>query len=997
MRFKLLVLNTALVLFQGCNLPIGEKAPRSTSPEAKLGFEPKCLSDVLPIMAKFVTGEAKPSEITNSWDCFANGLDLFYRKVKGRNSDEYSSEELARFFEDFFFDNLVLSDSLRLEIMRIKQVLVGGSENSLTRDEITGLIRFASIAKTASIEILPHMKLLSLNWKVNPRTNIESQIEDFNKTNLAFQKFIHTIGAQIQKNNARYELRYLVALLEEVARLYQKDWKIIADVKRLLPLIESLKASLVGGEGPIINGDEWTRFSLLVGRGYIQYLRHFYFIQNFPKAIAEYDILILGNAFDDLFSYLGDMVRNKPDKSLTKAQLKTAIISLRSLFPDLNITPIFIDQILLLKRLFLGGSTELILANEFDLGREKVTRLQNLGTRFYPYHLVYFFKWTVRSPMTDAQRRHLNAAINEFEMIGRDLGSLFESEYDLKNLSILIYEISRIFKWDNNERLSLNKIRKMLPAIIATKKVITASKSTIVKRSEWPLATRFLANTFGDYLQFWYGVKNGPTWRVSLKDYEILATRIETRLHSLLETHNFVIRQYHIDNIIDALREAELISPTTSLTAVKRLAHLMIRRLLWPQLLKRSGEEPLGVRKEHLETLKSAWDNFLTLHNWGLTYVARSQPTPRSLMKTLVSNSMPSLWRSRAEAIWIQPSFSLISDKTFKLSFSSATRNQVDLISFQNQNIIRVLSELIIKAYSSSSTEYDLQRDRYDRFFADIFPIFVDLKLIDVENKTFANSRFIEANLFTPSGNGDQVLNYAETVELLQLLFSGLQRNNFVLALVQKNCRAHRTIKQKIAYDLDCWLNQSRLSLPTVYPSLPEALTSYSNLSIKEFEKVWVDFLVGTGHKLNETLTIPVDDFSLVPHLVQYSEAIMNRFDLDQDQFLTRDEAMAAYPIFRQTLKSAVDIKSEKMLRGGYAYLLVHKKLPTSVGEKFGFITSWIHREDSWPIRVDRPGLADVLKAIAGFLENSKTQALEYQDLEKSLPPDHDWEVDTNN
>jgi hypothetical protein len=114
----------------------------------------------------------------------------------------------------------------------------------------------------------------------------------------------------------------------------------------------------------------------------------------------------------------------------------------------------------------------------------------------------------------------------------------------------------------------------------------------------------------------------------------------------------------------------------------------------------------------------------------------------------------------------------------------------------------------------------------------------------------------------------------------------------------------------------------------------------------------------------------------------------MYRFDVDQNQYLTRDEALSAYPIFRETLRSAVPIRSERMLRGGYAYLLVYKKLPTSLSEQIGFITNWIYRENSWPIWVNRPDLAGVLRAIAGFLEEKNKQILEYQKMEQSLPPE---------
>jgi len=990
---KLIYIFLSLLVLQACDLPLGEEPPKTLAPQAELGFERKCLSNVLPIMARFMTGEAKPTEIETSWNCFSTGLDLFYRKVRGRNSNEYSSEELARFFEDFFFEDLTLSPSLRLQIMRLKQVLVGGTESTLTREELQGLVKFGQVAKVASLEILPHMKILSLNWTLDPNHKIEDQIAEFNRADAAFQKFLLTIGSQIQKNNTDYRLSYLVTLLEEISDLYDKSWPLVGQIKQLLPLIEDMKASLIGGDGALITGAEWSHFSLLIGRGYIQYLRYFYFIKNYPLELAEYDVLFLGNAFDDLFSYLADMLRIKPDRALTKSDLQLAITSLRALFPDLNVTNDFIDQVFLIKKLFLGGSANLILATEFDLGREKVMTLANLGARFYSYNFIYFLRWLPESPMSDRERRTLAHATREIELIGRELGLLFESDYDLANLEKLLNEISELFNWEPDERVSFSEFRKILPAIIATKKIITASSSTVIKKSEWPMVSQFSTSIFGDYLHYWYGVKLGPSWRESFNDYQILADRVQMRFFGLLSTHQGVIRQFHLDNILLALREAGLIKDDPTLKAIQRISELLIQKILWPVALNQAGEEPVGISKDHVETLFLSFGNFASLHNWSINQLPKTGTISRVRMRNLINQIAPIALQNRANAIWGRPIRNLTSDTSFLLNFSKANLNQFDRISFQNQNLIRTLAELIATAYSGARSNFNLTKSEYDQLFADLLPILIELNFVDKDNTSFAESRFLEANLFTPSANGNQIMEYAETVELIQFLLSGLQRHALVLNAVTKNCPEFKTRGMNTSFKLDCWLAQSRASLGETYQSMPEALNSFSKLGFQEFEKIWTAFLIGTGHKLNDYQLVPIDEFSLVPHLVQYSESIMYRFDRDQNQHLTRDEAMDAYPVFRETLRSAVSIRSERMLRGGYAYLLVHKRLPITLSERVSFITRWIYREDSWPIWVDRPGLAEVLKAIAGFLQESReTTQKEFQSMEKVLPPEADWD-----
>jgi hypothetical protein len=69
---------------------------------------------------------------------------------------------------------------------------------------------------------------------------------------------------------------------------------------------------------------------------------------------------------------------------------------------------------------------------------------------------------------------------------------------------------------------------------------------------------------------------------------------------------------------------------------------------------------------------------------------------------------------------------------------------------------------------------------------------------------------------------------------------------------------------------------------------------------------------------------------------------------------------------------------------------LVYKKFPTTLSERISFVTSWIYRENSWPIWVSRTDLAEILQVIKGILDN-RTQLVEYHQLEQQLPSRNDF------
>jgi hypothetical protein len=1002
-----------ILFLLSCHLPVGEKPPLPSTPHAKLDFEPKCLADVLPIMARFMSGEASPQEINSSWDCFASGLDLFHRKVKGLNSSEYSAQELARFFEDFFLENLVLSDRLILEMMRLKQIFVGGGETTLTRQELLGLIQFSHVIRDASLEVLPYMKILSMNGE-NP------SLKEFEQAQKAFEKFIAVLGTQIQKNNTPYKLSSLVSLLEEVSFLYQKDWVFVHEVKRLLPLIESLKNSLIGGDKATIYGDEWTNFSKLVSQGHLQYLRYFYFIEKQKLPLTTENFIFFTQALSDLFSYLEEMISSKPDKALTKFHIESIVQSLNDFFPSLNFSKTLIEQIFLIKTVFLGGSPQFIFAKEFTTAQKKLVLIQEILQKTSAIQDLYFLRWQPQNPMTSEDRKTLKTAVGILDDLWKDLTPLFESSYDLVHFSSLIRELLKLPVWNQNQKDRMNQVLTVMPLVVASKKIIVGSGGSVISQKGWGELLSFVLSLNGDFLQYFYTKQFSPSWRESLLDWDILLHRILTRVEFLIQKHKGNLRLYYFDEFFYELNLLKVFSEKFPVTTVKRVMYFSAKKLLWPSHLSSPEMSPLYTRKDqsktkndlvsfqryHIETAKAIWLNFKTLHDWSLHHLPVTDFVAKNDLNKIFSETLPQAWKARAYTVWIKPSFSLISTSDFLLSFSYLNHNQIDRTSFQNQNIFRVLTELISSIYSEESSRFHLTWEQYTHLFVDIKPILTDLGIIHNKNQDFPESRFLEANLFTPSANGNQSLEYTEAIELFQFLFSGEIRHSLVLKAMEKDCspippqnentgplpqevsqKSFQELSQESGqnptptisqvstqYPLSCWFKSNQTSLHEVYNLLPQALTHYAQLNPHEFNKIWNNLLLSTGYRENADKHIAVNEFSLVPHAVQYSEAIIHRFDLDQNEYLNRREAMKAFPVFKEMLQSASKTRTERLLKGGYSYILVNKRLPQTLKEKFFFMTSWVYQEIIWPIQVDRSQLSEVLKIIAELLRKSKNQ-----------------------
>lgn len=1451
----------ALLLVSNCNLPINEKPPKDLAPQANINFEKKCLADVLPTMSGFIEGTAEAKKVDEVWTCFGQALDLFYRKVRGRDAEVYSAIELGQFFEQYFFENLKLAPRLRTEVMKVKQLLVGGSNTHLTREELQGLISFAQVAKQASLRVLPYMKYISGNWQPEPRKDTDSQVKEFEQAGLEFQTFITTITQQIQSNHIEYELLSFPLLLEEIGHLYGKQWDILDSLRKYMPIIYNLKQALLGGKGPVIASNEWISFGQLISQGYLQYLRFRYFIKDLDQNYNSTDKKRLSYFITTAVDFFVGLVSLKPNQKITLEEIQSLFITLSQVFPEINLTDqnalqifslkksflgglaseitlseikqakrkiqeldqeniyilirfaelarnlyndlkpnlhwlslkktinpnlpladqirdfqnlspiwfqalnrlgtfftnnniqlnlkdlpyflrqanqffdpiewpfikelekqivqvgqikqsllggssqnlagqdwsrlshligggyyqylqyhhfirkfgktpnavqinylkssleqtnnwlfeflnkkpnraltvveietilnlsnsifkvaielslprhffsvkrlfiqgpllslssndsinlkalliktqpktlnewlqfayqtsellvnltrhktiyslkhqinqpsqiepsirlisqaqkdlsLFADQIarhlvqqkinlnllevnsLLkdisqiysqnwsfltdlknwlpaiqdFKKIFIGGSSNLVQFNEWpklsqiSIGfynqflnyyylvkklnfpthveqyrlqfsknfiefiaqttankpnsqltiseliqilnlikqiepslpfspqlltelmhlkvallkgnalsilpseiRKAQTKIESLLTlikQFKQYEDIYTLNWNVSYPLNSSQRSRFQQALTNLNQMTTRLETLFEANYDLKQLNSLILEWHKLSPWP--------ELIKFLPLTYSLKYLLTASQNTNILVTEWSPLLKQGGELASDFYFYYYSIRPQPSWKLGLVNYHNFAQRINNRLENLLQTHKGVILYPYIDHLVDSLTHIQFAELPLSNDQIKKLYRLALNKFLIPfEELKLPISN--GFSTTHLKYIFEHWNTFNLTFNWIEENTPARGQFEKSNLRAAIA-TLPTALQLLAEQVWINPQTQLLVNQDGWLQFSHNQRQHLNRSSMYHQLLIKTSLQILIQPFSDKKGFYDLTKKQYDEMFVSIFDILVQLNVIESSNTKFGNSRFFEANLFTPSANGNQILEFAEAVEIVQFVWSGLVRNNKLLSTLTDNC-SPQTINQKLFINTECWIKESRRQLELIYQQMPHAIESYDSLDTEKFRATWLNYLIATGGKANPQGFYSLNDISLVPHLVQYIESLFYRFDKFSDLNLSRDEALSAYPTFRDTLAAAANSNNEKMLRGGFAYLLVYKKLPTTTGEKLKFVLSWIHREDIWPIWVDRPQLAEVLKAIGQILGDDQVNSLNLIELEKLVP-----------
>ena len=254
-----------------------------------------------------------------------------------------------------------------------------------------------------------------------------------------------------------------------------------------------------------------------------------------------------------------------------------------------------------------------------------------------------------------------------------------------------------------------------------------------------------------------------------------------------------------------------------------------------------------------------------------------------------------------------------------------------------------------------------------DLMFVDIRDIGVDLQFLDPGASEGGGSRFRDGNLFTYSGNGDDLLDLHEGVELLSFLFSGKDASLVLHRLLEDECPSvpGGVFGTKLI-EIECFKSKLRSNYDAYFSHLP-GLVRYLKGSDAVSRNAFLDQMirVAKANRLNPVYMelLDTDVIAVLPH---YLEATYLSYDFDRNGRLNTDEALAAFPKFEPVLKRlANDPKmARKDLEALFTYLLDRGKAPETTGEKLGYLFWKWQGKNGWKLNVQRKRILDIFEQI---------------------------------
>ncbi len=276
-KLSLFMASVILLVTVGCSDFINGHETK----EEELNFSNEklaCLKVVPEHLKKLTNGEAEKEEIRTSADCLRQALVYFQKKTYGAQPNAYTVEEIRRFFSKYFLKENVVTPEFALELMKIKKAILGGSVNTLTKEEITRLNEVLAVVRDEAVDLAPHMKLLLLKVP-NNEANWQQVSAAVEQLRVGLQRLLEkteTSRSDYTFDDAKRALKGFKAFI--------KDEDTDKNVTQWLPVVEVVKNVLMGREAVLTTSTQWkgSLNSLIDLYGLL--LKYRYVIHNFDMS-----------------------------------------------------------------------------------------------------------------------------------------------------------------------------------------------------------------------------------------------------------------------------------------------------------------------------------------------------------------------------------------------------------------------------------------------------------------------------------------------------------------------------------------------------------------------------------------------------------------------------------------------------------------------------------------------------------------------------------------
>jgi len=1017
------VVISMVFVITSCAPKVGEAPPEQEQQKLE---GTQCLSSLQPVIEAFIAGTATKESIVGGWECAATGIKKFKKYVYGRASDRFETDELVRFLQKNFLapTSPAITPALSTEFMRIKQLFIGGSLDYVTRTELDKIIDMLDDLKVVSLHLNPYMKLIAQKWSLAKSGDVQKDIKYFESASDEIQEAARLLANMIIENNQTYELDHFVTFIKEFSLFVNQDWPIANQIDKLMPVIKKVKKAVSGGDQEKIGPTEWKSFVLLGVRGYLQYLRYFYFIKSASDTGSGIRLGYLARSIEDLLGAFQELLQQKPIdpacgtttladgtrvsiSCISKKEVNEILTTFSDMWAEFRVSDKLVNEGMKLKKVVFGGSELTLTSRDFERGKNKIAGLKSVVEKFLPFYAVYSNEWDRSNFSYVAAQDFFKQSQDSLQSSAEEIGGLFEDSYNIDGLNGFLAEIAVLYPQQDPTKQPVADFQKYVPLLKDIKNIVFSEKDSLVKKEQWAPFLKYAARFYSSYLYFNYFVEKEESGTPRfLEAFKSLTDQVLAITKDIIKgKESKYISANEVDQIAFRLVELGMLPAELDKKSLQGVIRLALNRILWPAEERLKGSKPNAINLDSLGNLKTEMQIWYETEKYlysitasPLKLVDLQSQLDKKLKDPNISNELKAGLIELALAAYGPVAQTI--EKAGHMVITNMTSQSYNMASAARLNLNRTMSRILIRATTTSADRLKKYQGvtlpEAQAVFDVIRPVVVELGFLKEDNTTFMESRFREANIFVAHSNGDSYMSFQETSDIAGMILSGVIVNGNFKKEVEANCTIfHKVSKTKDEpYIEEQCIRKIYLEHTDDYlTATPEHVKFFKKLSLDDATDFLENVLKAAGHEPNSKKTVELVDADLAPHVIQYIEMTMSKYDDNKNGKINLDEARRAFPSFEGILKELTKDQSfikEKDLFALFGYILYYGKPP---GGPKDFVFKWLPwksekgQRELWPnIAADRKALASILgyiaDQVAAIKKSSRSSFISIEDEE---------------
>jgi hypothetical protein len=280
-----------------------EKDPAYDPVSPSVQGDTTCLTDAASIADKYVHEKLSTAQIQDFWSCTARAVYNYQSLTRGDRADgNYSPQAIRGFIERYFLKSHPLNDALLSSLMELKRVLIAGTAQEVSVDDLTRLRNLLDVLSQITVDLQPHIGVLSMQ-----RASATDQ--EIAQAKQALQKALTRLSDWLETNGQLYTYLQLQGLIANLQGWGFNDAN--DNLNRLLSILPPTKQILVSGDPQGFGGKDWRPTITALTHAYGFYLgTHYAFAQSLNVGLTRD---ALPDSLSEIAQILDAAVKARPD------------------------------------------------------------------------------------------------------------------------------------------------------------------------------------------------------------------------------------------------------------------------------------------------------------------------------------------------------------------------------------------------------------------------------------------------------------------------------------------------------------------------------------------------------------------------------------------------------------------------------------------------------------------------------------------------------------